>query len=187
MSGSVDVVVAHQPVSNSNPFPVTGSVGTSGVIKYSETTRPANTTAYAALDVVGVSPGAVGSISGAAVANGGSGYITGVSLMTDQSTNTAQYRIHFFHTAPTAIDDNSQYAMLYANAQYRIGSIDIPALTTEGTGSTAARGSNDDARLLYECAAASTTLYYVIETLTAFTPASGQKFTLRVSLDRNSD
>lgn len=193
--GTYSISVA---ISNSDPLVVSGTltnselraspvpVSAGSVVVGVELTRPADTTAYAAKDVVSDSTSAptVLTFANFARANGGTGIIVRARLMTDQKTNTAAYRLHLFHTAPTAINDNSPYTMLYANAAYRIGMIDFPACATEdSTNSTAAAsmrpsadGSSGPPNLWFGCAAESRAIYGVLETTGAFTPASGQKF-----------
>lgn len=158
-------------------------VAVSGSLSTATFTRPSDTTAYTAKDVVSTGAGALLTFANVVAVAGGSGVIIKARLMTDQSTNTASYRLHLFHTAPTAIADNSPYTLLYSHAGNRVGMIDFPACATEGTGSTAAasmRPSSDGnslpPNLAFKCAAASTTLYGILETLTAFTPASAQNF-----------
>ena len=123
-------------------------------------------------------------------ANGGSGTIVKARLMTNQSTNVAQYRLHLFHTAPTAIADNAQYAMLDANKDKRVGMIDFPAANTEGTGSDCAAtmrpssdGSYPPPNLWYKTASDNTKLFGILETLSAFTPASAQTFFIELGAD----
>ena len=167
-----------------------GAVSSNSVVRSATITRPADTTAYAANDVISTLAGAVLEFSGMARAVGGTGTIVRARLMTDQSTMIARCRLHLFHTAPTAIADNSPYTMLYANAANRIGSIDFPALNTEGTGSTGAgamRPSYDGAyappNLWYQCAAADTKLYGILEIKDAATPASAQNFFIELGAD----
>ena len=149
-----------------------------------ERTRPADTTAYAAKDVVADSTATPTVITFPAIVkrNGSEGYIVAARLMTDQSTNTARYRLHLYATAPTPIADNAPFAMLYANRENRIGFIDFSAMQTEGTGSTAALALNTEVRLAFR-AGATTAIYGVLETLDAFTPASGQKFYIELTAD----
>ena len=169
----------------------TNPVSTNSVVSSATITRPADTTAYAAKDVVSTLAGAVIEFTGMARANAGTGTIVRARLMTSQKTNVALYRLHLFHTAPTAIADNSPYLLLYANAANRIGSIDFPALSTEdSTNSTAAAGmrpsydgSYNAPNLWYKCATADTKLYGILETLSAFTPDSAQTFFIELGAD----
>lgn len=176
-----------------NPVLVSGAVSSNSVVSSATITRPADTTAYAAKDVVSNSTSApvVLTFSGMARANAGTGTIVRARLMTSQKTNVALYRLHLFHTAPTVIADNSPYTLLYANAANRIGSIDFPALSTEdSTNSTAAAsmrpsydGSYNAPNLWYKCKSDGTSLYGVLETLSAFTPDSAQTFFIELGAD----
>jgi hypothetical protein len=150
-------------------------------------TRPANTTAYTAKDAVSNSTSSptVLTFSDLARVNAGSGYIVKARLMTNQSTNTARYRLHLFDTAPTAINDNAAYTLLWANRATRIGYVDFAACQTEGSGSDAANSRNDTVRLPFVCASASRAVYGLLETLDAFTPASGQLFYIALTADNN--
>lgn len=96
----------------------------------------------------------------------GQGYITKIRFMTDNtawaSTNAAVLKIHLFHTAPTPLGNNAAYTLLYANNTKGIGTITLPTLTTEGSGSTASYALWTGA-LKYKLAAASTTIYGILE------------------------
>lgn len=150
-------------------------------------TRPADTTAYAAKDAVSNSTSAptVLTFSNLARVNAGSGYITKARVMTDQAANVARFRLHLYHTAPTAINDNAQHTILWANRANRIGFIDFDAMQTEGTGSDAANALNSTIRLAFVCAAASRTIYGLLETRDAFTPANGQNFLIEITSENN--
>jgi hypothetical protein len=185
--GDVDVTSLPSLPAGGNSI---GAVASNSVLSSATVTRPADTAPYVARDVISTAVGAAIEFSGMARAVGGTGTIVKARLMTNQSTNTAQYRLHLFHTAPTAIADNAQYAMLDANKDKRIGMIDFPAAATEGTGSDAAAsmrpssdGSYPPPNLWYKCAAADTKLYGILETLSAFTPASGQTVFIELGAD----
>lgn len=154
-----------------------------------EVTRPADTTAYTAGDVVSNSTTATTpiSLSSAARVAGGNGYIVRAALTTNKKSITPRFRVHLFNAAPTVAADNAAYSELYADAGKRLGFIDLPAMTTatDSTNSDMSRAFNDSARLPIVAAASSADLYAVLETLDAFTPASGQKFTLTIFIDGN--
>lgn len=196
------------PVKDTNPFPValysidangdkhgllllsTGALVVSGqTSRVSATfTRPADTTAYTALDTVSDSTSAptLLTFSNVASFNGGGGYITKARIVTDQKTCVARFRLHLFHTAPTAINDNSPYLSLYANKDKSLGRIDFSAAATEdATNSTAATSLNADVRLAYVCASGTRNIYGVLEALDAFTPASGQGFYVELTAEQN--
>jgi hypothetical protein len=185
--GDVDVATLPSLAAGTNSI---GAVASNSVLSSATVTRPADTTAYAAKDVISTAVGAVIEFTGMARAVGGTGTIVKARLMTNQSTNVASYRLHLFHTSPTAIADNAQYAMLDANKDKRIGMIDFPAAATEGTGSDAAAsmrpssdGSYPPPNLWYKTAGADTKLYGILETISAFTPASGQTFFIELGAD----
>ena len=150
--------------------------------------RPADTSAYAALDTISTSTSApvVITFSNMARVNAGSGYITKARIMTDQKTNTARFRLHLFHTAPTLTNDNAAFPLLWADRANRVGKIDFGAMTTEdATNSTCAESLNEAVRLSFTCEAANTALYGILETLDAFTPASGQNFYISLTAEQN--
>ena len=69
--------------------------------------------------------------------------------------------------------------MLYANKDKLIGRIDLDPCKTEDTSSDAAYALST-ALMPYVCAAADTTIYCILTTLDAFTPASAQQFYLKL-------
>lgn len=150
-----------------------------------EVTRPADTTAYAAGDAVADSTSAPTALAFLAAAreSGGGGYVTRARIVTDQKTNVAAYRLWLFSASPTVVNDNAVFPLLYTEKATRLGYIDIGPLATEDTTSTCAQAINADIRLAYTCAA--TTLFGLLETKTAFTPASGQKVYVELLLDQN--
>jgi len=173
------------PVDVNNPFPISRYKKASV-----EFARPADTTAYAALDVIADSTSAptILTFSNVARGVGGSGAIIRARIMTDStapSTASAVFVLHLFHAQPASlINDNSPYPMIYTNKDKRIGKLTFPAATTEGTGSTAcsARISND--YLAFICEATSTNIYGILQTNTVFTPTSAQNFYIDLIIDQ---
>lgn len=150
-------------------------------------TRPADTNAYIAKDTISDSTSSPNylTFSNVARVNQGTGYIIFARLLTDQSANIARYRLHLFHTAPTAINDNSPYTLLWANRASRIGYIDFEACQTEGSGSDMANSQNTWVRLAFQCASGSRAIYGILELLDAFTPASAQNFYIELRAECN--
>ena len=167
-------------VSSSNPLPVGGK----SVQKSASFTRPADTTAYAANDAIAdsTSEPTLLSFANCANANGGQGYIVKTRLLTNQKTCTARFRLSFYHTAPSPVNDNAPKPMLYANKDKLIGRIDLDPCNTEDTSSDAAYALST-ALMPYVCAAADTTIYCILTTLDAFTPASAQQFYLEITCE----
>ena len=178
MANSHPVVIA----SDQTNVPVVTTLKSSGPVEF---TRPADTTAYAASDVVGpVTTPAVIDFGAMFSAVGKSGYIVRAKVFTDQVACVAQFRLYLYKVAPTPIADNSPFTLLYANASKQIGFIDFPAAFTEGAGSTAAE-SMFIGQLAAVADAADSHIYGVLVTKTAFTPASGQKIACALTVDQN--
>lgn len=165
-----------------------GEVGGNLISIATEFTRPADTTAYAANDVVSdsISATTMQPLANAARVSGGSGYIVGIRATTDKKSIVPRVRVHFFNTnGATLAADNVAWKEVYADASKRVGSWDMPAMSTgaDTTNSDMSRSLDLAVRIPYTCAA--TSLYYVLETLDAFTPASGEKLTVTIYVDRN--
>ena len=153
-----------------------------------EITRPSDTSPYGIGDVISdsVSATTMQAIADAARTTGGSGYIVGMRASTDKKNSVQQLRIHFFNTNGATISvDNAAWQDKYADAGKRIAYYDLPAMTTaaDTSNSDMSRSVDMTMRIPYTCVG--TSLYFVPETLTAFTPNSGQKFTFIFFLDRN--
>jgi hypothetical protein len=155
-----------------------GSVSGQSSLISASLTRPADTTAYTALDALSSSTSSPTLLTFTNIAriNEGSGYLVKARLVTNQPTNAARFRLHLYNTAVTAINDNAPFTLLYANRATKIGTLDFDALGTEGSGSDCAEATNASARLKFVCAAASRTIYGILETRDGFTPTSGQLF-----------
>lgn len=165
-----------------------GEVGGNLLMIATEFTRPSDTTAYAANDVVSDSTSAttMQALAAAARSTGIGGYITGVRVATDKKSITPRIRVHIWNTnGATLAVDNAAWKDLYADSSKRVGYVDLPAMITgaDSTNSDNSRSLDLALRIPYTCAA--TSLYYVLETLDAFTPASGEKFTVTIFADRN--
>lgn len=165
-----------------------GSVASVSSLVTSSFTRPANTTAYAAKTII--SSGSVLNFANLARVNAGSGTIVKARLLTSQAANVARHRLHLFISAPTLIADGGAATLLYTDAASRVGIIEFPACAMGGTGSTAAgamrpspEGGFPVPNLMFKCAAASRALHYLLETVDAYTPDSGQQYFLELMAD----
>lgn len=157
-------------------------VGTTMVQAAQTVTRPSNTTAYAANDAIGTATTHVIQIDNVVRTGILTGYITKAVLETSQAACMAQMRVHLYRVAPTAIVDNAAMTSLLADESNYLGFFDMPAFAQEGAGSTAALSVQ---ALQFPIVAASTTVFAVLETKTAFTPDSGQQFKIRLTVDQN--
>jgi hypothetical protein len=155
-----------------------------------EFTRPADTTAYAANDVVSDSTSAttIQSLVNVARINGGSGYIVGAALRTNLKSVTPRIRVHLFNAVGATVSaDNAPAQSKYADIGKRLGSFDLAALATsvDTTNSDYSGVVDSTLRIPFVCAGGDRNLYFVTETLDAFTPASGEKFSLTIFADVN--
>lgn len=157
-------------------------------------TRPANTTAYAAGDVVGpVTTAAVQSLAGAARGNGGTGRIVAATLETNNATVTnGTFRVHIFNASFTPESDNAAFAGQHTNRAAYQGYFDFNILVADSASAEGAiaqlRNATDidnGLPLEFACANGDTGLYAVVVALGAYTPASGQVFYLTVVVEQD--
>lgn len=152
-------------------------------------TRPADTTAYSANDAISSSTSAPAAIifdlATAGLEAGGSGYLVKARLISNKSDITPRIRVHLYKSAPSQVNDNSAFPLLWANRANRICYIDFPALATAGAGSDAAHSLVADLRLPFKLASGETRLWAIIQTLDAFAPSSGQQLFFSFLIDRN--
>ncbi|MBM3136392.1 MAG: hypothetical protein FJZ89_14150 [Chloroflexi bacterium] len=153
-------------------------------------TRPADVNAYIPNDTVSNSTSATTPLALSSVFRvaSGSAYLVGLRLETNLKSITPRFRVHFFAVNnPTVAADNVAYKEVYADAANRRGFVDLPAMSTavDTTNSDMSQAEDFTIRRPMVAAAAATGLWVVLETLDAFTPASGQSFTLVTLWDQN--
>lgn len=168
----------------------TNLVGGNLIRTSTEFTRPADTTAYAANDVVSDNTSTTTPISlaNAVRINGGTGYVVRASVITDKKSIVPRIRVHLFNASTATLSaDNANWQDKYADNSKRLGYFDLTAMTTGADTTNSDMSRTQDATLRHAIKAASdtTTIYAVLETLDAFTPASGEKFTLTLWTDIN--
>lgn len=163
-------------------------VGGKGKLVSASFTRPADTTAYAAGDVVSNATSGNTILTFADVGDdlASSGYIVGAKLLTDQATCVAQFRLFLFSASTATLDvDNGPADFLWADRASYLGYIDFPALSTEAGTNTAAQAQDMALRHLFVCGSTVTAIYGYLVTKTAFTPASAQNFRVELSVAQN--
>jgi hypothetical protein len=144
-------------------------------------TRPSNTTAYTAGDVVGDTGGSAILTLSSIGPSGGFVLIQSAALIFSDSTvpsGMGAFRIHLFSSSPTAIADNAPFDLTSGERAAYMGYIDLSA--PQDLGSTIYTQVDYPGRLI-KLAAASTTLFAEIETRGAYTPVSASTVELRVS------
>lgn len=166
-----------------------GEVGGKLIFVTVEFTRPNDTTAYAANDVVSDNTvtTTVQAMANLARIASGTGYIVKARLSTDKKSVTPRIRVHLFSASdPTVSADNAQWQDKYADASKRLGYFDLPAMTTGADTSNSDMSRTFDLTLrIPAISAANKSIYWVLETLDAFTPAALEKFTLELTMDNN--
>lgn len=143
-------------------------------------TRPSNTTAYTAGDVVGSTSGSAIITLPSIGPSGGYVLFQSVRLLigsTSVPSGMAAFRLHLYTATPTAIVDNSPFDLLSGEVANYAGYIDLPA--PQDLGSTLFTQA-DYCGTAIKLATASTSLFAELETRGAFTPASATVFDLRV-------
>lgn len=181
-----------------NPVPVALAAGEEHIgefggkiVRVSATfTRPADTTGYTANDVVSnnASTTTLMTLANAVRVAAGSGYIVRARLETDKKSITPRFRVHLYNASnPTVSADNAAMQDKYADSSKRIAQFDLPAMTTaaDTTNSDMSRAHDSTLRVPIVAAAGATSIYAMLEALDAFTPASGESFTLTLWIDQN--
>ena len=144
-------------------------------------TRPSNTTAYTAGDVVGDTGGSAIITLGSIGPSGGYVLIQSVSLVFSDSSVPAgmgAFRLHLYQASPTAIADNAAFDLVSGERATYMGFIDLPAPTDFGS---SLYTQVDYPGRLVKLASASTTLYAELETRGAYTPVSASTIVVRVA------
>jgi hypothetical protein len=145
-------------------------------------TRPSNTTAYTAGDVVGDTIGSAIIRLPDAGPTAGFVIIQSVSLVFSDSVVPAgmgAFRLHLYSASPTAIADNAAFDLVSGDRATYMGFIDLP--TPADFGSSLYTQTDYPGRLI-KLAAASTTLFAELETRGAYTPVSASTVSVRVNL-----
>jgi hypothetical protein len=149
------------------------SVTTPGLSANASQTRPANTTAYTAGDVVGAAVTANISFGEFAGIASGAVILMGAWLRIDKNavpTGMGAFRLHLYNAAPTAIADNAAFNVIAADRTKYLGYIDLPTPIDLGdTLWSQVENVNKKVKL----ASGSKYLYGVLQTVAGYTPASG--------------
>lgn len=155
-----------KPIDESNPLPVGGNTASVS----SSHTRPDDTTAYSAGDVVGTNPATNLIFSNVNSSSGKTVIITGVSLEVDVASVPAgmsSFRLHLYTSAPTAIVDNASYNLPSGDRAKYSGPIDIDTPIDEGD-TLFVRMNNVN----FQITPAVQTIYGMLETRGAYTPTA---------------
>lgn len=170
-----------------NPVVAVVAGDTSGDVKLitATVTRPADTAAYQSGDLVANSTtaGSVVPLSFAAAARaaGKGGKIVGARLAkSGAGTTNASFRLHLFTAAPTTVTNGDNGAFLPSGVADYIGALDVVVDRAFTDGAFGRSGAPLSGNFL-EYVGATTTLYGLLEARGAYTPASGEVFTVTIA------
>lgn len=169
---------------SSNPVPITdsgGSLTVDGKAYRSmvQFTRPNDASGYIAGDVIGTSGSAIHTLSGVGP-SGGYVIIQSVEFIIDATSvpsGMGAFRTHFYTSTPSGIVDNAAFNLTSGEASSYVGYVDIP--TPLDLGSTLYSQTDYPGRLI-QLASGSANLFCEIQTVNAYTPASGTSHMFRV-------
>lgn len=144
-------------------------------------TRPADTTAYAAGDAVTNSTSAptILTFTGAARLVGMTGLITDAVLIDEANQATkGQFELHLYDTTFTPNNDNAAFAPTVAVAETEVGVIEFPtAFASTNADTYHAKNVN-----LGFATLTTANLFGELVVRNAYTPVSGEKFTIRLKI-----
>lgn len=151
-------------------------------------TRPNDTNAYTASDVIAesASAGTVWTFSSAGP-SGGKAMITAVTLEIDVAavpSGMSSFRLHLYNASPTAINDNAAYDLAAGDRTKYLGYITIPAPVDLGATLWA---QDPTIRQQVKFASSSTTLYGIVETVGAYTPTAQAVHTIGLQVVKLAD
>jgi len=175
-------------VSGSNPVPVAIAAPTSTITAgYSSSafkTRPNDTNAYAALDVVSesASAGTVWTFASIGPSGGGNIIIDNISIRFDVSaipSGLAAFRLHLYSTSPTAINDNAAFDLPSGDRAKYLGYVETP--TPLDLGATLWASTEEQGfPVRKQVTVASGSLYGILQTVGAYTPTAEAVYTVKL-------
>lgn len=169
-----------------------GEVGGNSAVAVASFNRPANVTAYASGQLVANSVTA-GSVTPLTLAvarkNGGTGIIRRGRLTKSGTTATnASFRAHFFKSAPTPANGDGG-TLTTDQALTYMGSMDFDMTGTVARafsdGVKCISTPNVGSEILFDAGAGVQTIYALLEARAAYTPVSGETFTLALEVMRD--
>jgi hypothetical protein len=151
-------------------------------------TRPGNTTAYAAGEVITAAVAAAIEFADAARSAGGGGRIVAASLLSSANQGTKlDAELWLFDTTITPDADNAAWTPSDAELATLVAIIPFQTWyvgdATSGSGGNAVAFAEAEFLRSYVCTA--TSLYGVLVARNAYTPVNAEVFTVRLHLDRD--
>lgn len=143
-------------------------------------TRPANVTAYTALDVVGGNP-STGQICTFTTASNTGGFIVGAKLATNDNTTGGDFTIRFFKTLPIVVADNTAFAF-GTGFEYTTSYMGSVTLTLAAINGSESGGEDTGLRIPY---GSDGNIFALIETVSGFTPTSASTWSMSLAFENN--
>jgi hypothetical protein len=151
--------------------------------------RPSNTTGYTALDVIGQADVNVAANAGTAILTfpvigpvGGIIRIIAADLIINLASVTAgmtTFRLHLYNTSPTAVLDNAGFDLVAGDRALYLGYIDFAAPIDLGS-TLYSQVINGTTLPHIKLLAGQSLIYGVLQTIGAFTPTSGEAYSVRL-------
>lgn len=165
-----------------------GFVGGKTVRASANFTRPADTTAYASTDLVANSTtaGSVAAMSfTVARVAGGSGMIRRCRIRkSGTSVTNASFRLHLFNAAPATITNGDNGAFSVSGVADYLGAFDVN-VDRAFTDGAAGNGLPINGSEINFALTSGTAIYGLLEARGAYTPASGEVFTVSLEVLQN--
>lgn len=161
-------------VSDTDPLPTQLTGSKAGKESSATFTRPDDTNAYLALDVISDSTSSptVMTFSNVLANAGGMFAILSAKLEIDVSavpSGTSGFRLHLYDTSPTAINDNSPYNLPSGDRAKHLGAI---LLNNPSDYGDTIWSDTEGINFVRKLAEGSTTLYGILVTIGAYTPTA---------------
>lgn len=173
-------------VGSDNPLPV--AAGRVVVVTAPTMTRPADTTAYAAGDLVANSTTAGSVVPLEFDVGGGSGMVRKIRIRTNRTsggTTNAVFRVFLFRTAPTvAGGDNAAFNP--ANAANYLGAMDVVLTDQFSDGAVGNGVPAVGSEINYSLPDGSTKLFGLVRAGAAYTPASAEQISVALEVLKDS-
>lgn len=178
----------------SDPLPAGGNhigkIGADSAVATASFNRPADTTAYAVGDLIANSTTA-GSVVPmqitAARENAGTGSITRCRLSCNKAgmAGTETFRVHLFKNAPSAANGDNGAFNINGLAAVHLGFFEVTLDQVFSDGAKGFAAPYIGSQIIFDAAAGSQLLYALIESRSAWTPGSGNTFTVALEVLRD--
>jgi hypothetical protein len=148
------------------------NVSSAGSVAEVQKTRPANTTAYTALDVIGTDAATNIEFTNVIPVSADTVIITGAYMRiytASVPSGMSTFRLHLYNVAPTAITDNLAFTTADADRSKYLGFIEFD--TPIAIGGNILWTQKENLNLVRKLV--STSVFGVLQTVTGFTPTSG--------------